>query len=298
MSRRKRNRSRASRPWRTTRKRTRNPVGDPFSPGYPGIRPGMVMALDRMDGIIWTRPVDSNAAWRPVAGERGQHARSFAEATRVLRSEGYRVRQGRPRRRTNPARGPRAHYHDFDVRPGSWVGVSAAYKTWARADQQLNDILQSASTIKQYIDVGTLKVIAVAGPGRSTGYMVAAKAKSRRAAGRRRTNPAGKRYYIETLPGRYGRSGPLGDKIIRGAKSAADAVRIAKREYGFRAREIINVFESVGRGKNRWRLVRVKRTPNFAGGMRYIHNLPPGQRMTRWFAENNPRKRTRKKRRR
>lgn len=116
----------------------------------------------------------------------------------------YRARRGKKRRgvkghrrRTNPARGPRKYYYDYDARPGSWVGMSAVYTTWAKADDQLNSMLRSAKTLKQYVDVGTMKVIEVRGTGRGTGFMVVAKAKRRRT-----SNFASGMRYIHNLPPR------------------------------------------------------------------------------------------------
>lgn len=53
--------------------------------------------LDRQDGIMWCRPIDApcSVAWRPVSGENSQHAKSYAEATRVLRRQGEHVTRRR-----------------------------------------------------------------------------------------------------------------------------------------------------------------------------------------------------------
>lgn len=49
--------------------------------------------LDDQDGHMWTRPLDAprSVPWRPVLGDGRLHAKTKAEATRMLRREGLRV---------------------------------------------------------------------------------------------------------------------------------------------------------------------------------------------------------------
>lgn len=201
------------------RQRRRNPVGA-GGWGYPGFRPRTLMDVEMMDGIAWTRPVGSSGAWRPVRGERGQHARSIAEATRVLRYEGYRVRR---RRTGNPSRGPRRR---------NPAGMPKA----------------DANRLFSRLRKGDKVVLSVAG---------------RRAATYTVTEPgAGRNTVVVKRFGSRIALSPWDFAEGHARLSTSTMMKIARRNLR-RAR---------------------RRTSNFASGMRYIHNLPPRARTTRWMA--------------
>lgn len=55
------------------------------------------MEISRQDNQMWCRPINAprSVPWRPVSGESKARSESWAEASRVLRREGYRVTRRR-----------------------------------------------------------------------------------------------------------------------------------------------------------------------------------------------------------